>query len=223
MRTRRRGCFGGCFGCLGQVALICVAGIVILMAGEWVFMPWSYYLGGSFHWYPEWHGWGKITTRKAGEFDLYVSFWPFSGRFTGNVSVTGVGLLCTPKGERFRLHLGGNFISKHVGRDTNGEPFRLYMDNWGHLKSTFSGDLRPELSLWGEWRNPNLVMNDHGTLSQAFTADGSVNRGPLGVYGQDVDSVVFRPESKASFEAACKAVSSVPHPLRSVPGRVQSD
>jgi hypothetical protein len=37
---------------------------------------------------------------------------------------------------------------------------------------------RPRLTLRGRWQNPDLVMNDGGTLSAAFLPDGRLYDGP---------------------------------------------
>jgi hypothetical protein len=40
-----------------------------------------------------------------------------------------------------------------------------------------SGDRRPSLELRGYWQNPNLGMDDNGSISRAFRPDGHVYLG----------------------------------------------
>jgi hypothetical protein len=42
----------------------------------------------------------------------------------------------------------------------------------------FKNDNRPRLTFRGRWQNPDLVMDDEGSLSRAFLPDGTVYRGP---------------------------------------------
>ena len=70
-------------------------------------------------------------------------------------------------------------LHEHTGIDTNGKKMSLefYRRPW-YWGWTGTWDRRPRLNLTGRWQNPDLVMNDGGTLSQAFLADGTLYQGP---------------------------------------------
>jgi hypothetical protein len=82
-------------------------------------------------------------------------------------NLTGVGYLSTPLGEEFRLHLGGS-MRKHLNLSTDGEAIYLYMDYWPALYGQFIADRRPSIEVRGHWKNPDLVMDDHGSIFRAF-------------------------------------------------------
>jgi hypothetical protein len=117
----------------------------------------------------------------------------------------GVAHLCTPRGERFRLNLIGN-MRKHLNLSTDGEAIRLGM-SYVRFGSSFSGDSRPSLELRGHWQNPNLVMDDNGSISRAFQPDGRVYEGHdrNRPYAQEVVQVRLHQGSSSEFEAACAA------------------
>ena len=205
-KPRRRGC--GCLGCLGQSAVALLFGGVLLLAITAVFMPWAFYLGGSFHIIPYWQGWG-ILHAQNGNYPLWVQFEP-SFRRGSRIYVTsnlrGIGYLCTPKGERFRMNLGGS-MRRNLPVSTNGEAISLYMDNWPALTGGFIADHRPSIEVRGHWKNPNLEMDDHGSIYRAFQPDGSVYQGhdPNRPYKGEVVPVTIGPGKYSDFEAACKA------------------
>lgn len=201
----------GCFGCLGQVGLTLVLGSILLLAITGVFYPWAFYLGGKFHITPYWQGWGKLHA-KSGDYLLFVRIQPTSrgSRMYLETNLTGRAYLCTPRGENLQLHLGGG-MRKHLNLSTDGEAIHLYMNYWPWY-GQFVADHRPSLELRGYWRNPNLVMDDHGSISNAFQPDGSVYRGhdPNRPYSTEVVPVIFVPGSYSDFEGACAAA----HPVR---------
>jgi hypothetical protein len=196
----------GCLGCLWQVGLILVLGSILLVAMTGVFYPWAFYLGGKFHITPYWQGWGHLHA-KSGDYLLFVRIEPTSrgSRMYLETNLTGMAYLCTPRGERFPLHLGGG-MRKHLNLSTDGEAIHLYMNYWPWY-GQFITDRRPHLELRGHWRNPNLVMDDHGSISNAFQPDGSVYRGhdPNRPYSTQIVPVTFVPGSYSDFDRACAA------------------
>src|SRR5205085_11482331 len=96
-------------GCLVRTVLSLLVGILALVATMAVFAPWGFFMGGRFHLFPMWQGWGRMHSVTAGgDFVLFVSMQPRPGR-SGISHVVGTGVLCTPRGETFNLRLGGDF------------------------------------------------------------------------------------------------------------------
>jgi hypothetical protein len=173
-----------------------------------LFYPWAFYLGGKFHIMPYWQGWGKLHA-KSGDYVLFVRFEPTprGSRMYLESNLKGTGYLCTPRREKFRMNLGGG-MRKHLNLSTDGEAIHLYMDYWPAWSGQFISDRRPSLDLRGHWRNPNLVMDDHGSISNAFQPDGSVYRGHdrNRPYSTEVVPITLSEGSYSDFEAACAAV-----------------
>jgi len=203
-RARRR---WGCLGCIPQLVLIfalAAVGFVLMTA---VFAPWGFYMGGKFHIIPTWEGRGTLQT-KSGKYEIYVYFYPrpSGSRIMPGPSVGGTAYLCSPRGEKFYMKLGGG-MRRGIGLSTDGEKISLYMNNHSSFYSNFTSDYRPSLEFRGQWQNPNLVMDDHGSISRAFEPDGTVNRGHGGSrpYPGDITPVTLMPGSYSDFAAACKA------------------
>jgi hypothetical protein len=173
---RRRG--SGCGpGCLFQVTASLALGAVLVLAISGIFMPWGFYLGGTFHLVTGWQGTATVRTA-TGDYALTIWMTPSGrSRLSGFPTFTGNGSLCTPRGERFRLSLYGVILARS-GRDTDGKEMRIDLYHrpvfWS-ITGNMSG--RPRLTLRGRWQNPDLVMNDGGTLSMAFLPDGRVYDG----------------------------------------------
>src|SRR6266542_6477311 len=104
----RRGCFGCLVQTVWQSAVVLLLGAVLILALTGLFYPWAFYLGGKFHIIPYWRGWGKLHA-KSGDYVLFVRFEPTprGSRILPASNLRGVGYLCTPRGERFFMHLGG--------------------------------------------------------------------------------------------------------------------
>src|SRR5712671_4228915 len=66
-------------GCLVQVLGALALGIVLMCAIYAVFAPWAFFMGGHFHIYPGWTGWGKLHSNTAGDYVLFVSISPTTG------------------------------------------------------------------------------------------------------------------------------------------------
>lgn len=175
----------GCAGCFTRVLLILLVGCVLLIVMQGVFYPWSFYLGGHFHALPLWQGITRIHT-PSGDFVLYFWIQPTrSGRVYNLPNFAGTGYLCTPKGERLRLKVGATMYEK-TGIDSNGKKmgvgFRQYLWNWKYFGYHSAP---PHLDFRGTWQNPDLVMDDGGTLTNAFLPDGSVKNIPYDYYHHD--------------------------------------
>jgi hypothetical protein len=155
-----------------------VGGTLFIVAIDYVFAPWSFHLGGRAHLVPGWQGIGTLHG-DAGDYVLYLWMTPEpNGR--GSIYhlpyFRGWASLCTPRGERFPLRLSAG-LSERPGTDTNGMAMNITM-YWRPWNYSFINDDRPRLTLRGRWQNPDLVMDDGGTLARAFLPDGTVYRGP---------------------------------------------
>jgi len=198
-------------GCLTQLLLVFLVCGALAIGFFALVAPWSFYMGGRFHPIPYWQGSGRIHSNSGGgDYALYVWFWPDSGRLRGLVYVTGNARLCTPRGEKFNLTFGGNF-DKPAGVDLNGQRVGFYMHNQSAARRVLGKDLRPELELRGKWSNPDMVLDDNGSIARNFGADGklfeSVARRP---YMGEVSPVTLH-EGKGDFDAACAAASQNSH------------
>ena len=200
-------------GCLTRLVLILLLVGAVMAGGTYLFAPWAYYMGGRFHWLPMWQGVGRLHSNSAGgDYALYVWFWPDSGRLRGLTYVKGNALLCTPRGERFNLTLGGDFAKPDGGwrgRDLNGKTASFYMFN-RTLKHIVNGaSPRPELKLRGRWSNPDLVLDDDSSIQRNFDHDARLRTSLTGVpYLGEVSPVTLREGGKSDFDAACAAVKS---------------
>jgi hypothetical protein len=167
-RPRRR----GCAGCLTQVALSLMFGCAVMYALFVVLAPWNFYFGGHFHLVPGWTGRGWIHSPTAGgDYYLWVSFTPTTPGYRKS-PLQGTAYLCSPRGEKFRLHFGGSMPRSH-GTDLRGVPIHLYLYNWP-LLANFVGDRQPSFDLYGTFGDAKLIMDDRGSLARAFRADGTL-------------------------------------------------
>jgi hypothetical protein len=170
-------------------------------------------LGGTFHLLPYWQGWGTLHAT-SGDYVLYVGFEPTprGSRMLPASNLSGVGYLCTPRGERFYLHLGGS-MRAHLNLSTDGEAIHLYMNNWSEFSGPFMAEHRPSIQFSGHWRNPNLVMDDTGSIFRAFLSDGTVYRGhdPNHPYNGEIVPIILKQGSHSEFEAACAATRQQIH------------
>ena len=206
LAARRAG--KGCLGCFGKVSLVLLFGVVLMTAITAVFYPWAFYLGGNFHIIPIWQGWGRLHGN-GGDYLVWVQFEP-TPRGSGmhlESNLTGRAYLCTPRGERIPMHLGGG-MPKHLHLSTDGAPIHLYMDYWPLVTGGFIADHRPSIEFRGHWQNPKLVMDDHGSIANAFQPDGTVYRGhdPNHPYSTQGVPITFAEGPRSEFDQACAAV-----------------
>ena len=161
-------------------------------------------MGGHFHPYPRWQGWGRLHSSTAGDFVLFVRIVPGTGARRGGPQVRGDAVLCTPRGEKFNLVVSGEF-ERHFGLDFQGKTVALGMSSSSFAARNFGGDRRPKIQLFGKWDNPNLVMDDGGSLSHAFEPDGSLYTGNFKNRANTRETVpiTLREGSRSDFEKAC--------------------
>jgi hypothetical protein len=189
-------------GCVVQVLAALALGVVVMGGVMALTTPWAFYMGGHFHIVPQWTGWGRMHSNLAGDYALLVTFSPRAGRGLGLTHLSGNGWLCTPRGEKFKLRLGGDFQNPH-GTDLQGKTAHLYMNNY----STFSGSSAPSLDFRGKWNNPDLVLNDGGSLNRAFDPGGAlVTNRHMRPYDQEVVPLTLHEGSNSEFTAACAAL-----------------
>jgi len=171
--------------------------------------PWGFFMGGRFHAIPMWQGVGRIDSNRAGGgYAVYVWFWPDHGRFRQLGYVQGNAMVCTPRGEKFYLTLGGN-LDKPTGTDSNGKRISLYMFNRSVKRQLVGADRRPELELRGKWSNPDLVLDDHGSLARNFDHDAKLYAtGTSRPYMEEVSPVTLHQGGKSEFDTACAAVKT---------------
>lgn len=210
----------GCLGCIGKLIGILVFGLafgtLLVLAMNAVFTPWGFYMGGSFHPIPMWRGWGKLQAPSGREYVLFVNMSPYytSSRLHtaagsgGGPRVSGTATLCSPHGEVYRLRLRGS-LEQHMGSSTEGKHLSLavYRRPW-YWSFVGPGNERPRLQFEGTWHNPNLVMQDRGSLERAFQADGSLRTGPIPSVrpGEAGVPITLHEGSTSEFEAACAAI-----------------
>jgi hypothetical protein len=200
-RRRRR------FGLLTQLLLLLILGSAFFLLVTAVFAPWGYYLGGHFHPLPFWQGWGRTHVAAAGgDYLLFVRVEPSSrgSKMYLSTNLRGIAYLCTPKGERFRLSLGGS-MPRHLPLDTVGQPIHLYMSNAPGWKTGFITDRRPYLNFYGKWADRQLVLDDHKTLSNAFLPDGTLYKAHDSNHPRagEATQVTLKEGTYTEFEAAC--------------------
>jgi hypothetical protein len=173
-----------------------------------VLFPWGFFLGGSFHPFPHWTGWGKMHSSTAGDYFLYVEVWPSTRRLETVIPhtfVQGKAYLCTPKGEHFYLKLSGS-MRPHIYLNTLGEPIGLSMYNW-RAAMPIGQQERPDLSIQGRWGPGQIVGDDKTTLSQSFLPNGTLR--PQNTYAplsqkEDVQ-LTLHEGTYSEWEAACSA------------------
>jgi hypothetical protein len=203
---RRRGCMGCMVSLVGSLALFVVLGAIFLVAVNALFNPWAFYLGGRFHAFPQWQGWGRMHSKAAGgDYMLFVRMMPTpTGPPYLTKSLKGDAMVCTPKGERFHLTLGGS-MAKHLPLNTVGQPVHLYMYNRSGLRS-LTTDRRPELDLRGVWTEGGMTMEDGGSMVRAFLPDGSVRQGKAaGLWGAEKVAVTIAETSPLDVWPTCPA------------------
>ena len=175
-------------------------GVVAVIA---VFAPWGFYLGGTFHILPYWQGWGRLHSKTSGDYVLYVYFYPSPGGIhTVSTFVDGNGYICTPRHEFIRLNLVGT-MRKHLHASTDGEAINIKVYHRPYFST--SPERRPRIELEGQWRNPDLVMDDDGSISHAFQPDGTVFLGNEAnrPSKSEVIPITLHAGSYAQFKSAC--------------------
>jgi hypothetical protein len=170
--------------------------------------PWSFHMGGGFHLLPYWQGVGRMHSQTAGgDYAIYLYFYPQGRNRTGTSHVAGSGMLCTPRGEQIYLTLGGDFANP--GADLNGKSARFYMYDRTAKRALLGGSPQYRLAFKGRWANPDLVMDDDGSLARNFDPQGAP--WPKGSHSRpymgEVVPVTVKQGSKADFEVVCKTLA----------------
>ena len=168
----------GCLGCLTKTALILLVGSVLIIAINAVFTPWAFYFGGKTHFTPTWTGIGHLRA-SSGDYVLYVWFSPQPSRggvlhlpvlhwmgLPVHAAWRAVQPACNGRTQRARWHR-----YEREGNESDAVSTSMVYSLAGRY------DDRPRLTFSGRWINPNLVMDDGGSLSEAFLPDGTLYQG----------------------------------------------
>lgn len=185
-----------------QSALALLFGGALAYALLILLAPWNFYFGGHFHFVPGWTGRGWMhSPRAGGNYFLWVSFTPTTPGYRKS-PLKGTAFLCTPRGEKFRLHFGGE-MPRHHGTNLRGVPIHLYFYNWP-LLAEFARERRPDLDLYGTFGNSELIMDDRGSLARAFRPDATLV-GPRDhwPWNQESTHVTLKEDSSWVFSSAC--------------------
>ena len=188
-----------------KLAALAVVAFGLPFAMYAVFAPWAYFMGGHFHLNPKWAGWGRMHSNTSGDYAIYITIAPSLGRGHSFTDVTGKGALCTQRGDQYRLSMAGSF-GQGSGADLQGRTATIYPHNYDR-KHTGHND--PSLEFRGRWNNPDLVLDDQGSISQAFDADGGLakkNRARSEM--QENVSLTLHEGSRSDFDAACAALKT---------------
>lgn len=189
-------------GCLGSIIAFALLGTLAVLMIDGLFAPWGFYLGGHLHILPYWRGWGRMHTASSGDYLVFVSMWPAPGKYYAHM--TGTGELCTPRGERITLRVGAD-MDKHIGSDMQGKAIRIYMYHRPYLAG-LNTNRRPRIDLHGQWQNPNIVLNDRGTLLTEFKPDGTLYPDGKEPARNEVVQITLKDGSRDDYSAACAAL-----------------
>ena len=163
---RGPGCFVAALGFFVLGVMLCW----ILFA---VVAPWNYVYGGHFHVVPGWQGSSILHSNSAGgDYFLWVRITPSTPGY-GKSDIEGFAYLCTPRGERYRLTVGGALPPAHPVYLT-GLPLHFYMFNSRALDPKYTGDRGPQLDFYGTFGDSELKLEDRGSLATAFAPDGAL-------------------------------------------------
>jgi hypothetical protein len=194
---------------IATLIVLAVVGSVGWVGLVHLFYPWAFYLGGHSHVLPLWQGVAHVHTDR-GDYTLTVYLQPTSGGRTYNLpTVKGTGYLCTPNAERYTLFVRGG-LNEKIGTDSNGKTMTLSY----YRHPAFGGvigpyEQPPRLALRGQWHNPDLVMDDGGSLADAFLPDGSPSKSGHTYYHADARNkvpIVFREVSVwQRWDQGCRA------------------
>lgn len=191
-------------GCMGQIVLLSL--LLVFVGALYVALnPWAFFMGGNFHPLGYWHGYGRMHSRTAGDYFLFLQIYPNMhnrGAIIPGNPIKGDAYLCTPKGERFYLTMGGGMPWGYYV-NTLGKPIHLYMSR----PSPILADTRPSLKFSGQWGQGELSADDHKSLSMAFLPDGTLRPKGSRVLPEQTEDiqVTLREGSYSEFKVACAA------------------
>lgn len=197
-------------GCVGGLVALAIVGPLIYLVPVALFAPWAFSVGGQVHVLPMWQAWGRLHAPAEGDYLIYITLYPVPGHRPGSgqshVSVSGQGQICSPRGVISKLTLGGD-MDRDVWSNADGRRIHLYLHRFDIFKYSFDTDRRPRFDLYGVWHYPVLEADDRGTVSQAFNADGSVNRS-RDTHVRWTSHVTLHSGSYSEFAAACRVDSA---------------
>src|SRR4051794_26943799 len=186
-----------------KLAMLAVLAFGFPFAMDAVFAPWAFFMGGHFHLNPKWSAWGRMHSKTSGEYIIYITISPSFGRGQSVTDIAGKGALCTQHGVIYRLSLAGSF-EEGSGVDLQGRTATIYPHNYN---PKLTGHNDPSLEFRGTWNNPDLVLDDQGSINQAFDADGELakkNQGHSAI--NERVSLTLHEGSRTDFDAACAAL-----------------
>lgn len=165
--------------------------------------PWAFFMGGNFHPFGFWQGYGRMHSATAGDYFLYVYISPNMRRrnvIISSTPVSGNAHLCTPKGENLYLKLGGGMPSGYYVNSLS-KPINLYLYGW----HAFSQDDRPNFKIYGQWGQRELLADDHKTLSSAFLPDGTLRSKGSRVLPSQIEDIqmTLHEGTYSEFKTAC--------------------
>lgn len=192
----------------GRNLLLKLAALAVLAFGlpfalYAVFAPWAFFMGGHFHLNPKWAGWGRMHSKTSGDYAIYITISPSFGRGHSYTDITGKGALCTQRGDFYRLSMAGSF-EEGSGADLQGRTATIYPHNY-NPKHTGHND--PSLEFRGKWNNPDLLLDDQGSIDRAFDSDGSLAKTNQ-VHSDKQERVLLtlHEGSRSDFDTACAAL-----------------
>jgi hypothetical protein len=187
-------------GCLGSLVLAfaVAVGVVLLL------FPWAFNIGGCFTLLNVWTGYGRLHSSTGATYGLYARLMlPGRGGRAGNSrsnNLVGNALLCTPQGLTYAYDLSGSI--HHVWLSTEGKDTDLY------LYTPKGEKINCRFDLHGVWRDGQLVLDDRGSMSHAFEANGTLapkgwpTRAPSP--GEHA-AITLAYGSKEEFDTLCKS------------------
>ncbi len=192
----------GGLGCLAQLFLVSVLGVVLVYGVVVVTAPWAFHIGGR--WTPllMWRGTGKLLTKDGIEYPIYIYFYPSSHfshlrreslRPTGGLQ--GYGWLCTSPGVAQRLELSGTIYGGWRSTEGSLMAFRLL-----EQKIFDIGQRRGFFDLAGTWHGPELVMDDRGNPGSQFQSGLRI----------DHASVTLVWGNYSDFKVVCASAANLP-------------
>ena len=146
-----------------------------------------------------------MKSRTAGDYVLFVRLSPTvrGHQMFPAWDLKGNAYLCTPKGERFTLRLGGDMPRKFYV-NSMGQPIHLWMDNW-RATLPVGAQTQPYIRVDGHWAPSEVIGDDHKSISAAFQPDGTLKPRTYVVPSQaELIQVTLHEGSYSSFEAACR-------------------
>jgi hypothetical protein len=119
----------------------------------------------------------------GGDYYLWLQFDPTTPGYRKS-ELQGTAYLCTPHGEKFRLHFGGSMPRGH-GTDLRGVPIHLWLYNWPVF--TVARERRPSFDLYLTFGDRTITLNDQGGTGSRVSAGWEAGRteGSLGVEARE--------------------------------------